>query len=107
LGGAPSTRQKWDAVYCFSGVSEELLDALKEKGRQAAISQSSHIVHKRNCWKPKNVAGRPIDRPSGVDDSSEEREYAKADVIVTLSGSRHGRLTAPVMKTRWSWFHSG
>jgi len=81
-------RQKWDAVYCFSGVSEELLDALKENGSPSWLFRSSsHIRAQAELLETEERrAGRPIDRPSAWMIHREEREYAKADVIVTLSG---------------------
>jgi glycosyltransferase involved in cell wall biosynthesis len=81
-------RQKWDAVYCFSGVSEELLEALKGTGSPGWLFRSSsHIRAQAELLEAEERrAGTPVDRPSAWMIQREEREYTKADVIVTLSG---------------------
>jgi glycosyltransferase involved in cell wall biosynthesis len=81
-------RREWDAVYCFSGVSEELLDTLKDtRSPSWLFRSSSHIRAQAELLETEERrAGRPIDRPSAWMIQREEREYAKADVIVTLSG---------------------
>lgn len=81
------TRERWDIVYCFSGVAEELftaLDGLTE--RRWLTRASSHIrTQARLLEAEEHRAGVPIDRPSNWMIQREEREYAQADVIVTLS----------------------
>ena len=81
-------REEWDAVYCFSGVSEELIDALRGSGSPSWLFRSSsHIRTQAELLETEEQrAGGPIDRPSAWMIQREEREYAKADVIVTLSG---------------------
>ncbi len=81
-------RREWDAVYCFSGVSEELIDALRGSGSPSWLFRSSSHIHTQAelLETEERRAGRPIDRPSAWMIQREEREYAKADVIVTLSG---------------------
>ncbi len=80
-------RRDWDAVFCFSGVSEEVIDALKGSRSQSWLCRgSSHIRAQTQLLEAEmRRAGVAIDQPSGWMVAREEREYAKADVIVTLS----------------------
>lgn len=80
-------RRKWDAVVCFSSVSEELLDALKGTPSPSWLFRSSsHIRAQAELLEAEERrAGVPVDRPSAWMIQREEREYAKADVLVTLS----------------------
>ncbi len=81
------TRHAWDIVYCYSGGSEELFEALKgsSAGRWLARG-SSHIRTQAGLLMEEwQRAGVPIDKPSEWMIAREEREYELADVIVTQS----------------------
>ena len=82
------SRVRWDAVFCFSSVSEELISALKGTLSPSWLFRSSsHILRQAELLEAEERrAGVPIDRPSAWMIAREEREYAGADVIVTLSG---------------------
>lgn len=81
------TRERWDIVYCFSGVAEELFTALdgSSEGRWL-IRASSHIRRQAQILaEEERRAGVRIDKPSDWMIGREEREYSLADVIVTVS----------------------
>jgi glycosyltransferase involved in cell wall biosynthesis len=81
------TREEWDAVYCFSGVAEELFTALNGSPCvRWLVRASSHIrVQATILQEEERRAGVPIDKPSDWMIAREEREYRLADVILTVS----------------------
>lgn len=85
---AALAREKWDEVFCFSGVAEELFRSLNGSGpRRWLVRASSHIRAQAGILEEEERrAGVPIDRPSAWIIAREEREYALADAIVVLSG---------------------
>lgn len=80
-------RSEWDVVFCFSGVSEELINAVKGSRSQSWLCRGScHIRTQAELLQAEmRRAGVSIDQPSEWMIEREEREYANADVIVTLS----------------------
>ncbi len=80
--------KQWDAVYCFSGVAEELFRTLDGSATPRwLVRGSSHIrTQARLLAEEERRAGLQLDKPSHWIIEREEREYATADVIVTLSG---------------------
>lgn len=85
-------RSEWDVVFSFSGVSEELIDAVQDSHSQRWVCRGScHIrIQAELLQTEMRRAGVSIDQPSTWMIAREEREYAKADVIVTLSDfARH------------------
>jgi glycosyltransferase involved in cell wall biosynthesis len=86
--GARSVRSDADLVYGFSGVMEELLRRPRTHPRQlrALMRGSAHIREQARLLAEEEArVGVPIDRPSRWMIAREEREYALADCIVTLS----------------------
>jgi glycosyltransferase involved in cell wall biosynthesis len=81
------TRTTWDCIYCFSGVAEELFQVLKDAPTlKGLIRGSAHIrVQASILEEEERRAGHRIDRPSHWRIQREEREYAAADFIVSLS----------------------
>ncbi len=79
--------ENWDAVYAMSGVAEECFDALRERPTVKVLARgSSHVrTQARILAEEEHRAGRPVERPSAWRIAREIREYAKADVIETLS----------------------
>jgi len=76
-----------DVAHCFTGIAE---DVLRHEPRIADVRTivrgSSHIrVQRRILDQEEGRAGARIDKPSNDGVAREEREYALADLIVTLS----------------------
>jgi glycosyltransferase involved in cell wall biosynthesis len=84
---AQVTKERWDVVHCFSGVSEEVLLALKGRPiTRMVVRGSAHIrAQARLLEEEEHRTGTRLDRPSRWMISREEREYALADRIVVLS----------------------
>jgi len=80
-------KEQWDVVHCFSGVSEEILLALKGRPTtRMVVRGSAHIrTQARLLEEEEQRTGTRLDRPSRWMISREEREYALADRIVVLS----------------------
>ena len=86
---AQGVREDCDVVYCFSGVSEEVLSRIKTLPRSplgVLVRGSAHIrtqhdllVSEEQRW------GSPVEKPSDWMIAREEREYAAADRILILS----------------------
>jgi glycosyltransferase involved in cell wall biosynthesis len=80
-------QESWDVVHSFSGISEEVLLAMK--GRAAAriiVRGSAHVrTQARILEEEERRTGVPLDRPSPWMIAREEREYALADRILVLS----------------------
>jgi len=74
-------------VKCFSGIAEEVLDALpKGSVVRAVVRGSTHIRTQAELLaEEEERVGVPLDRPTAWRVEREEREYAKADVIFVLS----------------------
>lgn len=84
---AQVTKERWDVVHCWSGVSEELLRALKGTGNLSLLMRgSAHIrTQARLLEEEGKRTGAWIDCPSPWIIAREEREYALADQIAVLS----------------------
>jgi len=79
-------KERWDAVHCFSGASEEILQALQGNSLTLLMRGSAHIrTQARILEEEENRTGRRLDRPSSWMIAREERECALADRIVVLS----------------------
>jgi glycosyltransferase involved in cell wall biosynthesis len=80
-------KEQWDVVHCFTGVSEEVLLALKGRPTNRMIVRgSAHIRTQARLLEEEEKRTRTrLDRPSRWMISREEREYALADRIVVLS----------------------
>ncbi|MEZ4731750.1 MAG: glycosyltransferase family 4 protein [Caldilineaceae bacterium] len=81
------TKEKWDMVIGWSGVSEELLTALQGTGTIRALKRgSSHIcIQDRLLQEEAGRVGIPLERPNDWMIQRELREYALADQIIVLS----------------------
>jgi glycosyltransferase involved in cell wall biosynthesis len=81
------SRESWDVVHCFSGVSEELLRAGKNAPAQRQLVRASaHIRTQRRILDiEEQRVGVRLDRPSDWMIEREEREYDLAERIVVLS----------------------
>ena len=80
-------RQRWDVVYCFSGVAEEAFHAVAGSGAlRVLVRESSHIrTQDRLLCEEEVRTGILQERPCAWTLAREEREYALADVIRVLS----------------------
>lgn len=81
-------KERWDAVHSWSGVSEEILQALKNtKTLKLLMRCSAHICTQANLLEEEGRRiNMPIDHPSEWMINREKREYAMADYIRVLSG---------------------
>jgi glycosyltransferase involved in cell wall biosynthesis len=80
-------KDRWDVVHPWSGVSEEILNALASKTKLNIMARcSSHIrTQARLLEEEEKRTGSPQEKPSAWRIEREEREYAKADKILVLS----------------------
>lgn len=80
-------KQQWDVVIAWSGISEEILDALPMRGIPCLLTRgSAHIkTQARILGEEEARTNMPQDRPSDWMIQREEREYAKANCILVLS----------------------
>jgi glycosyltransferase involved in cell wall biosynthesis len=80
-------KDHWDVVHPWSGVSEEILNALAGKSKLNIMARlSSHIrTQARLLEEEEKRTGSPQEKPSAWIIDREEREYAKADKILVLS----------------------
>lgn len=80
-------RERWDVVYCFSGVAEEAFTtAVRGGARRVLVRESSHIrTQDRLLCEEERRTGIRQERPCAWTIAREEREYAAADVIRVLS----------------------
>lgn len=80
-------REPVDAAHTFTGVAEAVLrDHRGHAGVCTIVRGSSHIrVQRRILDEEERRAGRPVDKPSDWMVAREEREYALADLIITMS----------------------
>lgn len=80
-------RERWDAVHCWSGVSEELLSAPdRTAGLTLLMRGSAHIDTQAALLAEEAArAGISIDAPSAWMTARERHEYALADHVVVLS----------------------
>lgn len=85
---ARTVRRDADLVYAFSGVAEEVLEALPARGsaRVWVVRGSSHIRTQHKLLREEEArAAAPIEKPTTWSVEREEREYGRAERIVTLS----------------------
>lgn len=80
-------KQRWDVVYCFSGVAEEAFQAVAgTRALRVLVRESSHIrTQDRLLSEEERRTGVRQERPCAWTMAREEREYALADVIRLLS----------------------
>jgi glycosyltransferase involved in cell wall biosynthesis len=80
-------RHQWDVVYVWSGVAEEVLETLADRGEaKFVVRGSAHIrTQAKLLQEEENRTGFLQDRPSSWMITREIREYALADRVVVLS----------------------
>ena len=80
-------RERWDVVYCFSGVAEEAFRAVSSTAAlRVLVRESSHIrTQDRLLCEEELRTGIRQERPCAWTIAREEREYALADIIRLLS----------------------
>jgi glycosyltransferase involved in cell wall biosynthesis len=81
-------RKDADIIYIFSGVSEETLQSFGRNGETEVwvVRGSSHIrVQNRLLEEEEKRSGVSVEKPSAWMVSREEREYAMARRVITLS----------------------
>ena len=81
-------RKDADIIYIFSGVSEETLQSFggTERTEVWVVRGSSHIrVQSRLLEEEEKRCGVPVEKPSAWMISREEREYAMARRVITVS----------------------
>src|SRR5262249_11839571 len=95
-------RRNADLIYIFSGISEETLKFFRQaKDPQIWLARgSSHIrVQRKLLEEEEKRSAIPVEKPSSWMVSREEREYALAQRIITLSSfaqqSFNGQYVAP------------
>lgn len=86
---ARRVRQDCEAVYCFSGVAEEVLAKIKRFPRPplgVLVRGSAHIRTQRDLLEAEELRwGGLVEKPSNWMIAREEREYVAADRILVLS----------------------
>ncbi len=84
---AAMRRRRWDVVYAFSGVAEEMLRSqLIDTQVRMMVRASAHIrTQDRLLHEEELRTGIAQERPSGWMVAREQREYASADAIRVLS----------------------
>ncbi len=84
-------KEQWDVAIAFSGVAEEMLRLPTSIVRLRIVKRcSSHIrLQDRLLSEESGRAGYPIPRPSAWMIAREEREYAVADRVMTVSTFTH------------------
>lgn len=85
------TRERWDAIHCWSGISEEILQPAVTRGALTLLMRgSAHIATQRRLLDEEAArASVRIDRPSDWMMARERREYERCDVITVLSTFAH------------------
>lgn len=80
-------KESWDIIHCWSGVSEELLTALRYNSAFKLLMRgSAHIrTQTRLLEEEEKRTGISIDKPSEWVMKREEKEYALADHTIVLS----------------------
>lgn len=80
-------KQEYNVVHVFSGVAEEIFQALAQKSvLKTLVRGSSHIrTQFQLLLEEEQRTGRTIDKPSEWMIAREEREYQLADTIICLS----------------------
>lgn len=89
---ARTVRQDADLIYVFSGVAEEILRKLRGPGEPQVwlVRGSAHIRTQHKLLSDEEArVGTSIDKPTAWSIDREEREYALAERIVTLSTFSH------------------
>ena len=80
------SKEKWDVIHGWSGVSEETLKQERGKTLQLVMRGSAHIrAQGRILEEEEERTGLKLDRPGPWITAREEREYKLADRIVALS----------------------
>lgn len=84
-------KEQWDVVHSFSGISEEILAAVREPTAfRMIVRGSAHIRTQARILEDEQQRVRvKLDRPSPWMVAREEREYALADRIYVLSSFAH------------------
>jgi len=78
--------EQWDASYTWSGVSQEYLAAGRRAGVRLMARGSAHIRAQAQLLAEEQArTGLPQEQPNPLVIEREEREYALADAVVTLS----------------------
>src|SRR5262249_39243877 len=90
-------RTNADLVYVYSGISEEMLKALRHNERPQiwVVRGSSHIrVQAQLLEEEETRTGVRLEKPSAWIIRREEREYAMAQRIITLSSFARNSFTS-------------
>jgi glycosyltransferase involved in cell wall biosynthesis len=84
-------REDWDAVYAFSGVCEEIFQALRGRATFCFLARGScHIACQRRLLEEEQQrVGAWVEKPSEWMVAREEREYELADAIQVLGSFPH------------------
>ncbi|AFZ22464.1 glycosyltransferase [Cylindrospermum stagnale PCC 7417] len=80
-------KQEYDVVYAFSGVAEEIFQALSNKHvLKAVVRGSAHIRTQFQILSAEEKRARvSVDKPSNWIIAREEREYQISDLVIVLS----------------------
>ena len=80
-------KERWDIIHAWSGISEEVLQKLKDKKTAIFLMRgSSHIkTQSRLLEEEEKRAGTKLERPTVWMIEREEREYAFTENIIVLS----------------------
>jgi glycosyltransferase involved in cell wall biosynthesis len=80
-------REQWDVVLVWSGVAEEVLQTLTDRGEaKFVVRGSAHIrTQAKLLQEEERRTGFPLDRPSTWMIAREIREYSLADRVVVIS----------------------
>ena len=80
-------RERWDAIHCWSGVSEEILESTAASEALTLLMRgSSHVTTQRRLLDEESArVGVDLDKPSDWILERELREYKLADRILVLS----------------------
>jgi glycosyltransferase involved in cell wall biosynthesis len=79
--------QDWDCIHCYSGASQELLEKMQSSDTPSLLFRgSAHIAVQARLLREESArTGVPVDGPGDWMVAREEREYALATRILTLS----------------------
>jgi glycosyltransferase involved in cell wall biosynthesis len=79
--------EAWDCIHCYSGASQELLEKMQSSDTPSLLFRgSAHIAVQARLLREESArTGVPVDGPGDWMVAREEREYALANKILTLS----------------------
>jgi glycosyltransferase involved in cell wall biosynthesis len=79
--------EDWDCIHCYSGASLELLEKMRSSDTPSLLFRgSAHVAAQARLLREESArTGVPVDGPGDWMVAREEREYALATKILTLS----------------------